>query len=521
MNTHKKTSFTPIAFSAMIAASLAACSSSDSSDPDPGDGGPGASSRMLFVVDEAANQGTVMPRYAVASDNATTQFWTDFSGAVAHASLEEAGTSVGARVDYDVSTGRPVLIEDRATGAYLVIEERNPQRVDFLVYGADDLYQNGYSVFTQGTDYATAPLIGVPAFQGQLAGQLTGTSETGSYAMIAEDEAGLGTPTTLPLDTAALIEALGGASLVTAQDEVIENLAWAGVVLGRSASRGLSASAHGSAGVAMLLTRFEGSDLVSNLAGGFTAATTDAQEILDVTLACIADRRAPSFASAWSFLEEEVLSAELYSNGVVNDAKNDISASGSFDAVGAVDEGSLPGSFPAPSDEPPAISTSLSGQGVFQDGTVYFMTGSVEGDGTISCMGADSGGASMVTIQADLVGSVVTGVFDRDGEMGAVDGNSEPLGECDVNQQSGGQGTFTFAQFIGTGQGVVQFRYEAFTIPDAFTVSTSEGVRFSTNGLVSGEQFIDIPVNNEPIVFVSVSAPQNGTLWNYTLGCIE
>jgi hypothetical protein len=59
-----------------------------------------------------------------------------------------------------------------------------------------------------------------------------------------------------------------------------------------------------------------------------------------------------------------------------------------------------------------------------------------------------------------------------------------------------------------------------YTIPDRLEVRDSTGqVLYSTNGLVSGTNSIDIPYTNGPIVFVIISAPNSGTAWDYVVSC--
>ena len=93
------------------------------------------------------------------------------------------------------------------------------------------------------------------------------------------------------------------------------------------------------------------------------------------------------------------------------------------------------------------------------------------------------------------------------------------LGGCQVQQNSGEQGTFVKAHNMNSSSGVSVFFYDAYGIPDQFTVSTFDGIVFGTPGLVSdsGTQNLNIPRNG--ILVVSVNAPLDDTAWEYNLSC--
>jgi hypothetical protein len=175
--------------------------------------------------------------------------------------------------------------------------------------------------------------------------------------------------------------------------------------------------------------------------------------------------------------------------------------------------------FPESTDHPPTSDGSLSGKAVFQDNTVHTIDGTIMGDGTFSVQ--DQAGSLTINGVVDDVSGDVTGSFSSAMGDGTITGMAEALGDCSVSQGSGGRGTFSFAHFVGFGTGRVLFFYDAYSIPDAFTVSTASGVKFTTNGLVSGSNTISVPIDEEPTVFINVSAPRSGTAWEYNLGCLS
>ena len=109
------------------------------------------------------------------------------------------------------------------------------------------------------------------------------------------------------------------------------------------------------------------------------------------------------------------------------------------------------------------------------------------------------------------------------------------LVQCSSLAQNSGQGDFIFEVFLGTDLGVVDFDYEAFSIPDRFIVSYN-GVDVIDTGFVGDSGIYDgnnITVSGdgtgstsftkssaEPrIAYVRVIAPFSGTAWNFNMGC--
>ena len=174
--------------------------------------------------------------------------------------------------------------------------------------------------------------------------------------------------------------------------------------------------------------------------------------------------------------------------------------------------------FPSSTQTPPSGDGTLTGTAVSQGSEPQQMQGSIAVNGEFSVGNGDGSFTIDGSVQAD---DTVSGTFMDGSESGTIIlGFFQQLGFCSVTQQSGGQGTFSFSHFVGFGSGTVSFEYDAYSIMDAFTVSTSGGVKFTTGGLVSGSGSVQIPINNEQVVSINVSAPKDGTAWVYTLGCL-
>ena len=132
-------------------------------------------------------------------------------------------------------------------------------------------------------------------------------------------------------------------------------------------------------------------------------------------------------------------------------------------------------------------------------------------------------GNSQFQIAGTLTGTTLTGTWTsnvaaRDGG-GDMSGNQQPLGQCMSQQLSGGQGIFINSYDMGSCGGF-DFTYQAFTIPDRFTILNSGQSIFDTGGLVSGGSSIRASAaDNDTIITVIVTASESGTAWNYQLGC--
>ena len=91
---------------------------------------------------------------------------------------------------------------------------------------------------------------------------------------------------------------------------------------------------------------------------------------------------------------------------------------------------------------------------------------------------------------------------------------------CGEETNSGGEGTTITIHSLGTNEGVFEFSYEAYQVPDWFTVRYEGQIVFTTGGFVSGSDTVQIPFSGtETTVEVTVEGSSSGTLWDYTVGC--
>ena len=166
----------------------------------------------------------------------------------------------------------------------------------------------------------------------------------------------------------------------------------------------------------------------------------------------------------------------------------------------------------------PAVASAVSGTAVDASGVSVPMTGTVSSTGAVTAR--NSGGNTTLNVTATVNGQgQASGTFSGYLGNGTATGNTAALGKCQQITSSGGQGTFVRAHNLGATSGVSVFTYDAYSIPDQFTVSTGGTTVFGTNGLVSGSGRANVPLNGSGIVFVAVNAPQSGTAWEYQLSC--
>lgn len=510
-------------------------------------GGGGAGSEPEPVVENSltviSDQSTSSsdPNIVISGRNANIQAWADpYSDTLKQSYYESSDKSVKVRVKYD-SYGQPTRIENEVTGGFIQVVPNGTDRVDYLHYDANGSYVSGYAVFLVGDKLYQARIIGKPAVSdGQISGVLADSSaaNNGSYSVIAQNgaSAGLADITEVDAQTYAMLGKLldaqlslyGRSSLTPVLSTLKDILPTAGIIVaGGAVAVGVItgapiAGAYVAAGVTMMILGPIAGRVDQWVTNNFDAGDVSAQEAVDTGLEMLVDPAA-SLGDFWDNLKGRLGDSQEYVSSTVEDVKSSIDNLTSLEDYDG-ETSSLEAAGSVPADGPDFIDTPITGQAAFQDGSVYAVSGTVDVDGTITATGTalnTTAGSSTVTIDAVISNDQVTGQFNTSkGTSGTVDGSAKPLGECQASTGSGGEGAFTYSHYVGSGSGSVDFFYEAYGIPDAFTVSTSNGVKFATPGLVSGSQTVSVAMTGEQIVFVSVTAPNSGTAWEYSLGCI-
>lgn len=135
-------------------------------------------------------------------------------------------------------------------------------------------------------------------------------------------------------------------------------------------------------------------------------------------------------------------------------------------------------------------------------------------------------------LTAVLAGGAAATLFAVPGVAGA-DGTKGPTGptqQCNQETKSGGQGVTTTNHALGTaGPTSFTLSYDTRNQADRIEVFY-EGKRIKNTGLVGdnlrdpnrrgeGSTVVNVPRGSSEIVTVTVTGPEDGTIWDYTVHC--
>jgi hypothetical protein len=411
-------------------------------------------------------------------------------------------------------------------------------RVHITRYSASNALISALAVFQQGSDIIVADLVGLPALDGQITGAVTG-SNPASFAIIAEETAGLTNLRKAPADVLALANGLFPA--VTSSSNPQEK-AVGGIDVKNVAKYALIGATVGSVlpggGTAV-------GALVGTALGIVGQVISSNSARVDVLTGCIQDLDA---CKSKSLDIGDSAGMALFGGLAAKDSESDLLQTTLTQVKSKWDglKGGVNRVFDATKDvlsslrtntdfsgapNVAIITSNVSGQLVDTSNRTVTLSGTVDPQGNINMSGNVAGQTAKVELALTTSGSLPklgdtqTSPANLQGTMtgplgtGAVTGKSQAVGECNSVQQSGGKGTFSYVHRLGTGNGTSSFSYDAYTIPDAFTVTYGSGAKYSTAGLVSGSGGSSLALGGISTVFVTVSAPTSGTNWQYSLSC--
>jgi hypothetical protein len=178
------------------------------------------------------------------------------------------------------------------------------------------------------------------------------------------------------------------------------------------------------------------------------------------------------------------------------------------------------------STRPVGDSTNVRGLVASREFNIVTVVGYVDAAGKLYMSGTSAAGDLIEltgTVQGDRVADgqwrVKSGPTPSRDAGGSWDANRQPLGQCQEQQNSGGQGIFTNTYDLGR-CGDFTFTYEAFTIPDQFQIFQDDVLIFDTGGKVSGGAAVTVTaVGTTTLIRVVVTADESGTAWRYSVGC--
>jgi hypothetical protein len=94
-----------------------------------------------------------------------------------------------------------------------------------------------------------------------------------------------------------------------------------------------------------------------------------------------------------------------------------------------------------------------------------------------------------------------------------------------AEHMNGGQGEFTKDYFLGSEPGTVRVTFDLYSIPDKMEIIYNGQVVATTSTFVSGvgalEFYYPARPNEPDYCTIRVSAPQDGTSWEYYINCPE
>lgn len=446
------------------------------------------------------------------------------------------------------SNGVPSKIYDETTGDLVVIEHQD-NRVDFLAYNASGVYLGGQSVVYEGGELRAANVLSKPFFTGQL----SATSNALSFAASAEGSTGLDALRPVPAQVSAYFGQLIDDAASPEDAKAMLTLAGLVVLANQPPSSAVSPAVNASLVQASLASAQIPIVVVGVVAVG-VALALEAGLLTGVGMwldSCLDDQFNNSVTGASFSMQAngsngagcglgtsalDDLSVGESAAEVVSNWWDEITSSGAPEAnqsmeiteeVGdpAQDEVPAyipPSAIPSPTSGPPSGSSTLTGAAVDQTSTVYDLTGTVSGTGEVTLNGQENGRSvsinGNVTPQDASGTGTFTGTYSGSPGSGTLNGETGPFGACQATQASGGQGTFVKMHAMGTSSGSVSFRYEAYSIPDAFEVKVGGSTVVQT-GMISGSGTQSFQLNGSSQVVVAVSAPQSGTAWTYNLTC--
>lgn len=442
-------------------------------------------------------------------------------------------------------------IVDKATGSFIVVKPRlDKLGNDYLNFDKDGAYLGGRSLFLKDGTWYTADVLGE---MGQLTSQLAVPANGGVAALsgamaLRAAQLSYGSAQALPSGAQAVLNgqiqtAHMGSRLLdmfvssaqaqsfTAQDRtrLMSGIAISiagGVVLAGATTVGVSA-------FGTLLLIGGASKAYQALSGiqtaNFDATTTAMDQILEQSVSSGPIGTETASTSMLERLRNRVRTAiEQGLDRIKTLNPRTIDTSNPFDGVtvGEAEPDTTPAAVTLP--RRPLLDALLTGSVVDQTGRVFGASGSVDAQGALQVDAKSQDGQTLnvkanVTIGNGQLDGTVTGTVSRTVNgvttTGTMTGQTASLGKCEELQQSGGQGTFSYAVNLGQDSGSFDLYYQMYSIPDGMTIVVGTQTVFTTNGLVSGSKSTTVQYSGGDTAFVNMYAPNSGTAWDFNVGC--
>jgi hypothetical protein len=129
-----------------------------------------------------------------------------------------------------------------------------------------------------------------------------------------------------------------------------------------------------------------------------------------------------------------------------------------------------------------------------------------------------NGGSDLVkSVNSTVTKVVAPAVFNAYDKL--VEKYTKLVTTCTAQATSGGQGSFANRYDFGVAR-ALGLSYNAYGVPDQFSVFDGSGSIAGTGGLVSGQGTLSFTTRGR-FVTVKVNAPEAGTAWDYSISCVN
>lgn len=476
-------------------------------------------------------------------------YFLDPSTGQAIQALVQSGTQQ-ANVYFD-SDGAIQRIVDRATGSFVVTRTRiDKLGNDYLNFDKDGTYLGGRSLFQKDGTWYVAEILGE---MGQLTSQLSIAAGGGSSALsgamaLRAAQLSYGNPQALPTGAQGILNGqIKTAHIGSRLLDMFVSSAQAQSFTAQDRSRMMSGIAISIAGGVVMA----GASTVAVTAFGALLLAGGASKAYQA-LSGIQTANFDATANAMDQILEQSVTSELVdsetkSTSILDRLRNRVQTAidKGLDRIRAITPRTIENTSPfggvtvneAPSDTTPITITLprrplldalVSGSVVDQTGRVFGATGQIDGQGVLKVNAQSQDGQTLdinatVTIPVGALDGAVKGTVSRTANgvtsNGTMSGQTTGLGKCEELQQSGGQGTFSYAINLEADAGSFDLYYQMYSIPDGMTIIVGTNTVFTTNGLVSGSKTVTVQYTGGDTAFVNMYAPNSGTAWDFEIGC--
>lgn len=169
---------------------------------------------------------------------------------------------------------------------------------------------------------------------------------------------------------------------------------------------------------------------------------------------------------------------------------------------------------------PGTAPTTVNGVAVTDLLGIVNLTGKIKPSGDVTLTGTATNGTPFSFNGNVSTGKVTNGAWTAGPKRGTWSSQPAQTGQCQALQSSGGQGKYTKIFNLGRTSGKFTVFYNMFSIPDRMDIFLDGKTIFTTSGLVSGSKTTTVNFSgSQSSIIVVMTAPNNGTSWNYSIGC--